>query len=236
MLTVDNITKKFGRHTALKDVSFNAKSGEIVALLGKNGAGKSTLLKILSGYIEADLGKVLLDNYDLQNNRLKYLENIAYVPENTALYPDMSVFEFLEFTAELRCSVPKQIARKLNEISELFNLKGVLFQKCDTLSKGYKKRVAIAAALLANSSLLLLDEPTEGLDPSQKNEFHSILKKLAKNHHIIISTHLMEDVEAIADKIVLIDKGSILYNMNLSDFKKFSRHNLLEAFNIATKG
>ena len=236
MLIVQNITKKFGNFTVLKDISFKIKSGEIVTLLGKNGAGKSTLLKIMSGFIEADSGNVLLDNISLQNNRLKFLENLAYVSENTTMYPDMSVFEFLEFTASIRCNVANQINRRIKETSKLLDIQNVLLQKCGTLSKGYKKRVLIAAALLANSSIIMLDEPTEGLDPSQKRALHNILKKLAKNHHILISTHLMEDVEAISDKIILIDKGTLLHNLSLDEFKRISKTNLIDAFNLATKG
>ncbi len=236
MLTVENVSKKFGSLEVLKDVSFKVKSGEIVALLGKNGAGKSTLLKIISGYIDSDFGKICLDNCNIQNERIKFLENLAYVPENSSLYSDMSVYEFLEFTANIRCKVENQMVRKIREICAAIGLNDVLFQKCETLSKGYKKRVAIAAALLDNSTLVLLDEPTEGLDPSQKIELHKSLKKMAKNHHIIISTHLMEDVEAVADRIVLIDKGKVLCNLSLNEFKKFSKNSLMDAFNVATKG
>lgn len=236
MLIVQNITKKFNRFTALKDISFKIKSGEIVTLLGKNGAGKSTLLKIISGFIEADSGSVSLDDISLQTERLRFLENLAYVSENSTIYPDMSVFEFLEFTASIRCNIASQINRKILEICKLLEIQNVILQKCGTLSKGYKKRVLIAAALLANSSIILLDEPTEGLDPSQKRSLHKILKKLAKNHHVLISTHLMEDVEAISDRIILIDKGVLLHNLSLEEFKRISRTNLIDAFNLATKG
>ena len=236
MLTVENVSKKFGSLEVLKNVSFKVKSGEIVALLGKNGAGKSTLLKIISGYIDSDLGKVCLDNCNIQNERIKFLENLAYVPENSSLYPDMSVYDFLEFTANIRCRLENQVVRKIKEICTAIGLNEVLFQKCETLSKGYKKRVAIAAALLDNSTLILLDEPTEGLDPSQKNELHKSLKKMAKNHQIIISTHLMEDVEAVADRIVLIDKGSVLCDLSLSEFRKISKSSLADAFNALIKG
>lgn len=236
MLFVQNITKKFGNNIALNSVSFKAKNGEIVALLGKNGAGKSTLLRIISGFIEADSGSVSFDDKDVVKNRNEFLEQLAYVPENSSLYPDMKVFEYLEFVANLRCNFAIQINRKISEVCSILNLQNVLLQKCETLSKGYKKRVQIAAALLSNSSILLFDEPTEGLDPSQKQSLHRILKKLSKNHHVIISTHLMEDVEAVADKIVLIDKGILLCDQSLNEFKRISRTNLIDSFNLATKG
>ena len=235
MLVVQNVAKKFGSLVALKGVSFKVKNGEIVALLGKNGAGKSTLLKIISGYTEPDSGFVAFDNINLQTNRLEFLNKSAYVPENIAIYQDMTVFEFLKFNAEMRSDYFGEIDRKIIGISDLLDLNNVLLQKCKTLSKGYKKRVAIAAALMINSSLLLLDEPTEGLDPVQKREFYKILKKLSKNHHIIISTHLMEDVEAIADRVVMIDKGSLLHDLSLEKFKAISKTNLMDAFNLAVK-
>ena len=235
MLVVRDVAKKFGNLVALSGISFKVKSGEIVALLGKNGAGKSTLLKIISGYMEPDFGSVVFDNINQQTNRLEFLNVSAYVPENLAIYQDMNVFEFLKFSAEMRNGYYGNIERKVIEISDLLDLDGVLIQKCKTLSKGYKKRVAIAAALITNSSLLLFDEPTEGLDPVQKRAFYKILKKLSKNHYIIISTHLMEDVEAIADRVVMIDSGALIHDVSLEKFKAISKTNLMDSFNLAVK-
>ena len=236
MLAAQNICKKFGDISALEDVSFKLKTGEITALLGKNGAGKSTLLKILSGYADADSGVIFIDNLKIDKKPVEYLSLIGYVPENGALYAEMTVFDFLQFTAQIRGAFPTQINRKITETSEELELTKVLTQKCDTLSKGYKKRVAIASALLTNPPVLLFDEPTEGLDPLQKQALYRILKKLAKNHIVLISTHLMEDVEAIADRILLLDKGKLLENQTLSEFKKSTKAGLTEAFKIATKG
>lgn len=236
MLEVQNICKKFGDISALSGVSFKIKTGEIAALLGKNGAGKSTLLKIISAYIDADSGNTSFNDADAIKNRLEYLALIGYVPENTALYGEMTVFDLLQFTAQMRGIFLAQINRKIIEIADTLGLTKVLMQKCDTLSKGYKKRVAIAAALLANPPVLLLDEPTEGLDPLQKQALYNTLKKLAKNHIVLISTHLMEDVEAIADRILLLDSGKLLANSSLFEFKKTAKSSLTEAFRIATKG
>ena len=236
MLIVQNVSKKFGNFVALDKLSFNVKNGEIVALLGKNGAGKSTLLKIISGYMEPDFGDIKFDNITLRQNRIDFLQQLAYVPENSAIYQDMNVFEFLEFSAGARNIYSEQINRKIKEVCQQIDLTDVMLQKCETLSKGYKKRVAIAAALMANSSVLLLDEPTEGLDPVQKRTLHKILKKLSKNHHIIISTHLMEDVEMVADRIVLIDKGHLINNFSLDEFKKMSKTNLMDSFDLAVRG
>ena len=236
MLTAQKICKKFGNITALNNVSFKLKTGEITALLGKNGAGKSTLLKILSSYTDTDSGNIYLDDLNASKKHVEYLNHIGYVPENTAIYAEISVFDFLQFTAESRGIFSAQINRKITETSENLGLTEVLAQKCDTLSKGYKKRVAIAAALLANPTVLLLDEPTEGLDPLQKQTLYNMLKKLAKNHIVLISTHLMEDVEAIADRILLLDEGILRSDTSLTEFKKTSKAGLTEAFKIATKG
>lgn len=236
MLIVQDVTKKFGENTALNKVSFKIKNGEIVALLGKNGAGKSTLLRIMSGFTDADSGKVLFDDKDVVKNRIAFAEAVGYVPENIVLYSDMSVFEYLEFIAKMRNVMTTQINRKILEISETLALNDVLLQKCETLSKGYKKRVEIAGALLAKPPVLLLDEPTEGLDPAQKHSLYQVLKKIAKNHLMIISTHLMEDVEAAADRILLLNKGNLIGDMKLDEFKKISKTNLFDSFRIATKG
>lgn len=236
MLIAQDITKKFEHITALKKVSFKLKNGEIVALLGKNGAGKSTLLRVISGYITADSGNITLYERNLKENRIDYLDLIGYVPENSALYPEMKAFEYLKFIAEIRGIFPSQIKHKITEISDLLDLTEVLNQKCENLSKGYKKRLEIAGALLANPRILLLDEPTEGLDPMQKTSLHKILKKLVKNHIILISTHLLEDVEAMADRILLLNDGMLARDIGISEFKKISKTNLTDSFEIITKG
>lgn len=235
MLKADNICKNFGNITALDNVSFRLKTAEITALLGKNGAGKSTLLKILSGYIEPDSGNVSIDNIKFSQKQTEYLSSIGYVPENTALYGEIMVFDFLRFTAQMRGILPSLVNLKIREIADDLSFSEVLMQQCDTLSKGYKKRIALAAALIANPQILLLDEPTEGLDPLQKQALYAIMKRLAKNRIVLISTHQMEDVEAIADKILFLDSGKLLENCSLSEFKKSSRTGLVDAFKMAAK-
>lgn len=236
MLVAQDITKKFGTCTALNKVSFNLKNGEIVALLGKNGAGKSTLLRIISGFIAADSGKVALDDITLSDNRVGFLNSIGYVPENSSLYPEIKVYDYLKFIADVRGILPARIKHKIVEVCEMFDLTEVLGQKCESLSKGYKKRVEIAGALLAAPKVLLLDEPTEGLDPAQKLSLHKILKKLTKSHIVIISTHLLDDVDAMAERILLLDKGVLIKDISVAEFKKISKSNLTDSFKIITKG
>ena len=234
MLKTENISKSFGTHVALNDVSFTVKKGHIAALLGENGAGKSTLLRILSGYFEADNGGVSLDDIDLSSNRTEYLHNIGYVQEISALYGDMTVYDFLQYVANIRNLPRPDITNRIKEAVNMLQLHDVLLQKNETLSKGYKKRVELAAVLLAQPKVLLLDEPTEGLDPNQKAIIRQIIKQYAKQHIIIISTHTLEDVEALAGTVLLLHKGKLEYNGDLKAFKKNANNNLLASFQKAT--
>lgn len=234
MLNIENITKSFGDRTVLSDISFQIETGQIVALLGENGAGKSTLLRILSGYFEADSGSIMLDNHNIRNNRIEFLRHIGYVQEVSSMYGDMVVFDFLEFAAKIRLVSHYARLRRMKNIIEQLHIREVLAQKIETLSKGFKKRVELAALLLAEPDVLFLDEPTEGLDPNQKDTLRKIIKKYAANHIIVISTHTLEDVEALADKVVLLHQGKLLFDGSLSDFKKKSKNNLLASFQKAT--
>lgn len=235
ILDVRNISKKFGNKTALEDVSFTVEQGQIVALLGENGAGKSTLLRLISGYYEANSGQIVLNDETLSNNRLSYLRSLAYVPEISSLYGEMTVTEFLFFMARIRQIGDEMVLKKMRRVMRQLQLQDVMEQKCETLSKGYKKRVELAAALLAEPQILLLDEPTEGLDPNQKQILCDIIKHYALEHTVIISTHTLEDVEALATQILLIHKGRLLVNTDLAHFKQTADNNLLQSFRRATK-
>lgn len=234
MLKIENICKSFGKKQALAEVSFKVKKGEIAALLGENGAGKSTLLRILSGFFEANSGKVVIDETDLSADRVKFLQNVGYVQEISALYGDMSVYDFLCFVANIRGLKHAKIAESVKESVKLLQLHDVLNQKNETLSKGFKKRVELAAVLLAQPQILLLDEPTEGLDPNQKAVIRQIIKKYAKQHIVIISTHTLEDVEALASKVLLLHKGRLQFDGDLKTFKKNTKNDLLASFQKAT--
>lgn len=234
MLKVKNIFKSFENKQILKDISFQVKSGKIVALLGENGAGKSTLLRILGGYFEADTGEVELDEVNLKNQRVSFLKNIGYVQEISALYNEMTVYDFLNFVAGIREVAPAETPERIRETVEMLQLKEVLTQRNETLSKGFKKRVELAAVLLSQPKVLLLDEPTEGLDPNQKATIRQIIKKYAKNHTIIISTHTLEDVEALASSVLLLHKGQLLFDCDLKTFKKSAGNDLLASFQKAT--
>ncbi len=235
MLRVQKISKFFGEKQALKDVDCSVKKGQIAALLGENGAGKSTLLRILSGFIEPNTGTVDIDDVEVSKNRLEFLRQVGYVQEISALYGEMNVFEFLNFVADIRQVSATEKNTRIKEVVNLLELQDVIGQKNETLSKGFKKRVELAAVLLAKPLVLLLDEPTEGLDPNQKFSIRQTIKKYAKDHIIIISTHTLEDVEAVADRVLLLHKGELLADAKLSDFKKKAKNDLLESFRKATK-
>ena len=234
MLKVENISKSFSGKKVLDDISFNVRKGKIAALLGENGAGKSTLLRILSCFFKPDCGNILLGNISAEQ-RESYLNSVGYVQEVSSLYGDMTAYEFLCLTADLRKLEKNKIQERIREVSEMLEIKDVLPQKNETLSKGYKKRLELAAVLLAEPEVLLLDEPTEGLDPNQKDALRKIIKEYAASHVIIISTHTLEDVEALASRVLLLHKGKLMADKSLKDFKKDADNNLLASFQQATK-
>ena len=180
MLTIKNLCKKFGSIKAVDEISFDLKKGEIAVLLGENGAGKSTLLRIISGYLEPDAGEVEINGVNLRQDRMSFLRQIGYVQEVSSLYAEMTVAEFLEFVANIREINSLDIAEKVKNVINILELNDVVVQNLETLSKGFKKRVELAAVLVAEPEVVLLDEPTEGLDPLQKETIRKIIKKYAK--------------------------------------------------------
>lgn len=234
MLTVKNLCKKFGSIKAVDEISFDLKKGEIAVLLGENGAGKSTLLRIISGYLEPDAGEVEINGVNLRQDRMYFLRQIGYVQEVSSLYTEMTVAEFLEFVANIREINSLDIAEKVKNVINILELNDVVVQNLETLSKGFKKRVELAAVLVAEPEVVLLDEPTEGLDPLQKETIRKIIKKYAKKHTILISTHALEDAEALNGRILLMRKGKMLANESFSEFKKAAKNDLLASFKKIT--
>lgn len=234
MLIIDNICKYFGKIKAVDAVSLKFDKNEAVVLLGENGAGKSTLFKIVSGFSEPDSGELLFENENIKNGRMKYLQNIGYVPEISALYGEMTTLEFLEFSADLKRMSAEQKSEKIEKMLSLLELRNVAFQSLGTLSKGYKKRAELAAAMLSEPKILLLDEPTEGLDPVQKESMRQIIKNYAKNNLVIISTHALEDVDALAQRVLLMHKGKMVADTKFAKFKKTAPESLLASFKKIT--
>lgn len=215
-IEVRNITKVFGEQKALDNVSFDINNGEIVGFLGPNGAGKSTLMKIITGYIPATEGEVLINGMNILENPIEIRKKLGYLPEQNPLYFDMYIVEYLEFVAGIY-GIKNKKAR-IDEIVSLTGLEPEINKKIGTLSKGYKQRVGLAQAIIHDPEVLILDEPTSGLDPNQIIEIRNLIKNLGKEKIVILSTHIMQEVEAICDRILLIKKGVLLANDKAEDF------------------
>lgn len=229
MLIVRNLSKSFGSVCAVNNVNFCLKKGEVVALLGPNGAGKTTLMRLMTGFYEPDCGAVELNGYDVNRKRLEALSRVAYVPESGALYPEMTVYEYLRFMAGLRRISHQDFVDNLVSLSKQLELDEVINRKCETLSKGYKRRVGIAGALLHRPKILILDEPTEGLDPNQKFSIRSFIKQYGERNIVIISTHIMEEVEAMANRVILLHRGKLIRDTTPQELKKITPDNDIEA-------
>ncbi len=230
-LKISHLCKKYDSITASDNLSFCVKKGEIVALLGPNGAGKSTLMNMISGYLAPTSGSIEVFGKNIAASALFAKENIGFLPEGSPLYPDISVKMFLQYMAELR-GVDK---KRVDEVAKIANIKEIINQKIETLSKGYQRRVGFAQSILSNPPLLLLDEPTDGLDPNQKDYIRKLIVEMAKNKTIIISTHLLEEAETVCNRIILLDKGKIKADGSLSDIlEKGKADNLADAFRNLT--
>lgn len=209
MIEVKNLSKHFGDKKAVDGISFTAEDGEILGFLGPNGAGKSTTMNILTGYISSTDGVALIDGVDILENPIKAKQKIGYLPEQPPLYMDMTVKEYLSFVYDLKkCKLPRNT--HLKDICNLVKIENVYNRVIKNLSKGYKQRVGLAQALVGNPNVLILDEPTVGLDPNQIIEIRTLIKRLGKNHTVILSSHILSEVQAVCDKIVVINQGKIV--------------------------
>lgn len=228
MLVVKKISKSFGNIIAVNSVNFCLKKG-VTALLGPNGAGKTTLLRMLSGYYVPDEGEILVNGNSLENNRLNALKSFAYVPENGALYPEMTVAEYVRFMANIYHLSEENFVDNLASLIKELRLEKVINRQCEKLSKGFKRRVALAGALVHRPQILILDEPTEGLDPNQKFLIRDFLRNYGKLHTVLISTHVMEEVEAFADRVLLLNHGKLICDTTPDGLKSLTPANDIEA-------
>ena len=210
MIQVKNVTKKYGKFTAIDNISFEVKDGEVVGLLGPNGAGKSTTMNMITGYIEPTEGTIIIDNYDISKRPKKAKKEIGYMPEGVPLYTDMTVKEFITYMAEIKKIDKKERKEKVEKIIEETGLKEVEKKITKNLSRGYKQRVSLAGALVGEPKILILDEPTVGLDPKQITEIRKLIKDLGKKHTIILSSHILSEVSQICQKVIIINKGKIV--------------------------
>ncbi|MBQ8614914.1 MAG: ATP-binding cassette domain-containing protein [Ruminiclostridium sp.] len=219
MIEVKNLTKSYGSKKAVNNISFRAEGGQVLGFLGPNGAGKSTTMNILTGYLSSTEGQAFIDGIDILEDPIKAKKLIGYLPEQPPLYFDMTVDEYLSFVYGLKgCKLPKK--SHLNEICEIVKITDVRKRLIKNLSKGYKQRVGFAQALVGNPKVLILDEPTVGLDPKQIIEIRTLIKRLGKNHTVILSSHILPEVQAVCDRIVVINKGRIVADDNADTLAK----------------
>lgn len=220
-ISVQNITKIYGRQKALDEVSFEVQPGEIVGFLGPNGAGKSTMMKIITCFIPQTSGKANVCGFDVEEQSMKVKKKVGYLPENNSLYLDMYVKEYLRFIAGLHKLKDKK--KKVTEMIGAVGLEAEQHKKIGALSKGYRQRVGLAQAMIHNPEVLILDEPTSGLDPNQIVEIRNLIKNIGKEKTVIMSTHIMQEVEALCDRVIIIDKGKIVADDSVSRLKRISK-------------
>jgi len=222
---VKNLTKIYGEQRAVDNISFTVNKGEIVGFLGPNGAGKSTTMKMITGYLEPDAGNIQVSNIDVTKDPLAAKKKVGYLPESNALYYDMYVKEYLDFVADVH-KIPNRKSAIENVITQV-GLTREKTKKVGQLSKGYKQRVGLAAALLHNPEVLILDEPTSGLDPNQIVEIRNVIKEQGKDKLVLFSSHILQEVEAICDRVIIINKGKIVADDKLSNLQKTSSNNIV---------
>ena len=217
-ININNINKFYGKQQALTDVSFSLNKGEIVGFLGPNGAGKSTLMKIITCYLEQDSGKVQVCDLDTVEQHLKVKEKIGYLPEHNPHYTDMYIKEYLTFVG--RIYKVENLNNRITEIIQQTGLTAEQSKKIGELSKGFKQRVGLAAALIHNPEILILDEPTTGLDPNQLVEIRNLIKEVGKDKTVLLSTHIMQEVDKMCNRIIIINKGKIVEDQLISNLQK----------------
>lgn len=217
-ITISNLTKIYGTQKAINNISFQAGNNEIVGFLGPNGAGKSTTMKIVTGYLKADSGEVMVNGIDVNENPLEAKKCIGYLPEGNPLYYDMYVREYLSFVAGLH-NIKKDTRKRIEEVIDLTGLRIESNKKTGQLSKGYKQRVGLAAALIHNPDVLILDEPTSGLDPNQIIEIRQLIKDLGRDKTVLFSSHILQEVESISDRVLIINKGTIVADDTLANLR-----------------
>jgi ABC-2 type transport system ATP-binding protein len=210
MIKIENLVKTFGAKRAVDGISFTVERGEVLGFLGPNGAGKSTTMRMVTGFMPPSSGKVSIGGHDVVDSPLEAKRLIGYLPENAAAYPEMTVHGFLNFIAELRGLQGEARKKAVHHVVELCFLESVLNQSIDTLSKGYRHRTCLAQALIHDPEVLIMDEPTDGLDPNQKHEVRNLIRELGKTKAIVFSTHILEEVDAACTRAIIIDRGRIV--------------------------
>uniref|UniRef100_A0A7V1EHN3 ATP-binding cassette domain-containing protein n=1 Tax=candidate division WOR-3 bacterium TaxID=2052148 RepID=A0A7V1EHN3_UNCW3 len=221
MIEVKDLSKHFGLTRAVDDISFNIGKGEIVAFLGPNGAGKTTTMRMLTGYLIPTKGRCLINGIDVREEPIKTKELIGYLPEDNPLYPDMKVYEYLEFIGEIRKI--KDLKKRVGEVAEICGVTNVMNKEIRTLSRGYRQRVGVAQAIVHNPDILILDEPTEGLDPNQVIELRNLIKELGKEKTVMLSTHILSEAEATCERVLIINKGKLVADGTKNEIRMMAK-------------
>ncbi|MDD9951572.1 MAG: ATP-binding cassette domain-containing protein [Zetaproteobacteria bacterium] len=219
MIEVKNLVRRYGNFVAVKGVSFNIPKGQIIGLLGHNGAGKTTTIKVLTGYLEPSEGEVLISGMNIGDHTLDIQNKIGYLPENSPLYPEMTVVEYLSYVANMRGIASESQVAAIQKAIEATDLKPKAGDKIATLSKGYRQRVGVAQAIIHQPEILILDEPTNGLDPTQILAMRNLIKRLSETTTVILSTHIMQEVEAICDRVLIIMDGRVAVDATLEELR-----------------
>lgn len=222
MISVENLTKSFGPKLAVKGLTFSVEKGEVLGFLGPNGAGKSTTMRMVTGFIPPSAGSIKVGEFDMISQPIPAKRLIGYLPENAPLYPDMTVYGFLAFAAEIRGFSGEAKRQAVHKVVDMCFLESVLHQSIDTLSKGYRHRTCFAQSIIHDPPVLIMDEPTDGLDPNQKQEVRSLIRRMGEKKAIIFSTHILEEVEAACTRVIIIDRGQIVANGSPSELKRKS--------------
>ncbi len=230
MIKVEILSKSFGANKAVDGISFEVGKGEVLGFLGPNGAGKSTTMRMITGFIPPSAGRISVCGFDVQESPLEVKRRIGYLPEAAPSYSDMSVLSFLRFAAEIRGLHREERKKAIRRVVDLCHLEGVLGQTIDTLSKGFRHRTCLAQALIHDPEVLILDEPTDGLDPNQKHEVRTLIRSMGESKAIIFSTHILEEVEAACTRAIIIDRGRIVANGTPEELKARSATGRIDDF------
>ena len=224
MIEITNLTKNFDQFTAIDDLTFTVKEGEVLGFLGPNGAGKSTTMKLITGFLSASHGTVSIDGFDISENPIEAKSLMGYLPEGAPSYGDMTTLEFLNFVAQVRGVRGEEISQRVQHVLDEVELNSVSQQTIETLSKGFKRRVGLAQAIMHDPKVLILDEPTDGLDPNQKHHVRELIKNLARDKIVIISTHILEEVTAVCSRAIIIAQGRIVADGTPAELESRSKY------------
>ena len=224
MINAANLVKAYGYKLAVNDVSFTVERGEVLGFLGPNGAGKSTTMRMITGFIPPSAGKISIGGHDMLTDSIRARRMIGYLPESAPVYGDMTVASFLGFCAELNGLRRSEKKKAVHRVAEMCFIEPVLYQSVDTLSKGYRHRTCFAQAIIHDPEILVLDEPTDGLDPNQKHEIRNLIRRMGEKKAIIFSTHILEEVEAVCSRAIIIDRGQIVANGTPAELKRKSEY------------